>query len=106
VRAIAKCLVVLLSISFAGCATHYMGRVVDTRGHPIAYARILGTGIRGGMITGEKEFACTAIADAGGHFDLVSSDWPDVVSASSPDSKLRGEIGLAMHKPPYVIVVQ
>jgi hypothetical protein len=60
----------------------------------------------GGMITGEGEFSRTTIAGANGHFDLASSDWPSVISASSPDSKLHGEIGLAMHKPPYVIVVQ
>jgi hypothetical protein len=96
----------VLSIAIAGCATHYVGKVVDTRGRPVAYARILGTGMRGGMITGEAEFARTAIADANGQFDLISPDWPDVISASSADSKLHGEIGLAMHKPPYVIVVQ
>jgi len=99
-------LAVLLLVVLAGCARHYMGRVVDVHGRAVAYARVEGSGMRGGMITGEGPFTVRTVADANGKFTLVTSDWPGNISAISPDSKRRGHVNLSLVKPPVVIVVR
>jgi hypothetical protein len=97
--------VVVLLIA-TGCALHYPGRVVDVHGRPVPYARVEGSGMTGGMITGEGPFTVRAVADADGKFTLVTSDWPGDITATSPDSKRRGHVSLAVSKPPFVIVVR
>ena len=46
------------------------------------------------------------IADADRRFTLVSSDWPQDITAISPDSKKHGRVDLAVSKAPVVIVVR
>ena len=98
--------VVLLLMGLSGCARHYMGRVVDVHGRAVPYARVEGSGMRGGMITGEGPFTVHTVADADGRFALVTSDWPHIITATSPDSQRRGRVSLALSKPPVVIVVR
>ena len=90
----------------AGCARHYAGGVVDVHGRPVPYARVEGSGMRGGMITGEGPFTVHTVADAEGKFTLVTSDWPGDITAASPDSKRRGHVSLATAELPVVIVVR
>ena len=97
---------VLLFVALSGCARHYMGRVVDARGRAVPYARVEGSGMRGGMITGEGPFTVRTVADADGKFTLVTSEWPGDITATSPDSKRRGHVNLSLSKPPVVIVVR
>ena len=97
---------VMLLFVFAGCARHYTGRVVDAHGRPVAYAQVEGHGMRGGMITGEGPFTVQAVADAEGKFTLVTSEWPGNITATSPDSKRRGTVDLAVSKQPVVIVIR
>jgi hypothetical protein len=99
-------LAVLLLVVLSGCARHYMGRVVDTQGRAVPYARVEGSGMHGGMITGEGPFTVRTIADADGKFTLVTSEWPGDITATSPDSKRRGHVNLSLVKPPVVIVVR
>jgi hypothetical protein len=89
-----------------GRARHYSGRVVDVHGRPVAYARIEGSGMRGGMITGEDPFTVRTVADANGEFTLVSSDWPGRITATSLDSKRHGSADLSVSQPPVTIVVR
>jgi hypothetical protein len=96
----------LLVLSLASCAHHYRGAVVDVRGRPVPHARVEGHGMHGGMITGEGPFARSTVADATGHFDLVSSDWPSQIIATSPDAKHAGRIFLGLSQPPYVITIR
>jgi len=96
----------LLLLSLVGCAQHYRGTVVDVRGRPVAFARVEGSGMRGGMITGEGPFTIRTVADANGNFTLVSSDWPGQITATSPDSKRRGSVDLAVSQAPVTIVVR
>jgi hypothetical protein len=91
---------------FVGCARHYAGRVVDVHGRPVPHARVEGSGMTGGMITGEGPFTVRAVADADGKFTLVTSDWPHTITAMSPDSKRRGRVSLALSEPPVVIIVR
>jgi hypothetical protein len=97
-----------LALIFActGCARHYIGRVVDAHGRPVAYARVEGSGMRGGMITGEGPFTIQTVADADGKFTLVTSHWPGAITATSPDSKRHGHVSLATSEPPVVIIVR
>ena len=97
---------VLALFVFVGCARHYTGRVVDPHGRPVSYARVEGSGMTGGMITGEGRFTVHAVADVDRKFTLVTSDWPRDITATSPDSKRHGHISLALSKPPVVIVVR
>ena len=97
---------VLLLLVMSGCARHYVGRVVDAHGRAVAYARVEGSGMRGGMITGEGPFTVRTVADADGKFTRVTSDWPGDITAMSPDSKRRGHVNLSLSKPPVVIVVR
>jgi hypothetical protein len=97
---------VLLLLVLSGCARHYTGRVVDVHGRAVPYARVEGSGMRGGMITGEGPFTVRTVADADGKFALVTSDWPGDITATSPDSKRRGHVNLSLVKPPVVIVVR
>jgi hypothetical protein len=85
----------LFLVSFVGCAQHYRGSVVDRHNHPVPYARIEGHGMHHAFPLGEGPFVRRAVADAAGHFDLVSTDWPSKIVAISPDSR-----------PPYVIVIE
>jgi FtsP/CotA-like multicopper oxidase with cupredoxin domain len=64
----------LLLIVCTACARHYSGRVVDAHGRAVPYARVEGSGMRGGMITGEGPFTIRTVADADGNFTLVTSD--------------------------------
>jgi hypothetical protein len=96
----------LLLVSLAGCAQHYLGSVIDVQGRPVAYARVEGHGMHGGMLTGKGPFAVSTVADGAGHFDLVSSDWPSDIIATSPDSKHSGGIFIARSRPPYVVTVR
>ena len=96
---------VLLALCI-GCARHYNGIVVDVRGHAVAYARVEGSGMRGGMITGEGPFTIRTVADADGKFTLISSDWPGHITAISPDSKRHGSVDLALSQPPVTIIVR
>jgi hypothetical protein len=89
-----------------GCARHYSGRVVDVRGRAVAYARVEGSGMRGGMITGEGSFTIRTVADADGKFTLVSSEWPGHITATSPDSKRHGSADLSVSQLPVTIVVR
>ena len=45
-------------------------------GRAVANARVEGSGMRGGMITGEGPFTVRTLTNADGRFTLVSSDWP------------------------------
>jgi hypothetical protein len=103
---ICSSLAVLLLVGLSGCAKHYMGKVVDAQGRAVPYARVEGSGMRGGMITGEGPFRVRTVADADGKFTLVTSDWPGDIAATSPDSKRRGHVNLGLSKPPVVIVVR
>jgi hypothetical protein len=67
-------LTVLLLVVLSGCARHYAGRVVDVYGRAVPHARVEGSGMRGGMITGEGPFTVHAIADADGRFTLVTPE--------------------------------
>ena len=98
--------VAVLLLVLTGCARHYTGRVVDVHGRTVPYARVEGSGMRGGMITGEGMFTVHTIADADGKFTLVTSDWPRDIRASSPDSKKHGRVDLAVSEAPIVIVVR
>lgn len=97
---------VSLAAVLFGCAGHYAGRVVDTHGRAVPYARVEGSGMRGGMLTGEGPFTVSTVADADGKFTLITSDWPGDITATSPDSKCRGHVNLGLSKPPVVIVVR
>ena len=70
-----------------GCAKHYAGRVVDVHGRPVPHASVEGSGMHGGMITGEGPFTVHTVTDADGKFTLVTSDWPGDIPATSPDSR-------------------
>ena len=96
---------VLLALSI-GCARHYSGTVVDVRGRAVAYARVEGSGMRGGMITGEGPFTIRTVADANGKFTLISSDWPSHITATAPDSKRQGSAELSVSDLPVTIVVR
>ena len=89
----------------SACARHYAGSVVDVHARPVPYARVEGSGMRGGMITGESPFIVRTVADADGKFTLVTSDWPSEIAATSLDSKRHGHVSLATSEPPIVIVV-
>jgi hypothetical protein len=99
-------LAVVVLVVFSGCARHYTGRVIDVHGHAVSYARVEGSGMRGGMITGEGPFTVRTVADADGRFALVTAEWPGDITATSPDSKRRGRVNLSLSKPPVVIVVR
>lgn len=99
-------LTAILSLACVGCARLYTGSVVDVHGRAVANARVEGSGMRGGMITGEGSFTVRTVADADGKFTLVSSDWPNHITAISPDSKRHGSADLALSQPPIVIVVR
>ena len=79
---------------------------MDVHGRPVPYAQVEGSGMRGGMITGEGPFTVHTVADADGKFTLVTSDWPGDITATSPDLKRRGRVSLAVSEPPVVIVVR
>jgi len=96
---------ILLAVCI-GCARHYSGRVVDVRGRAIAYAHVEGSGMRGGMITGEGPFTIRTVADSDGKFTLISSDWPAHITATSPDSKRHGSADLSVSQLPITIVVR
>jgi hypothetical protein len=104
--AIRSSVTAVLLIVFIGCADHYSGRVVDVRGRAVAYARIEGSGMRGGMITGEGPFTIHTVANAEGKFTFVSSDWPGHIAATSPDSKRHGSADLSVSELPVTIVVR
>ncbi|MFL6500490.1 MAG: carboxypeptidase-like regulatory domain-containing protein [Candidatus Udaeobacter sp.] len=89
-----------------GCARHYAGRVVDVHGRPVSHARVEGSGMHGGMITGEGPFTVHTVADADGKFTIVTSDWPGDITATSPDSKRHGHVSLATSEPRVVIVIR
>jgi hypothetical protein len=55
---------------------------------------------------GEAPFVQGTGADAAGNFTLVSSDWPDAIVATSPDSRHTGKVWLPASKPPYVVVIR
>jgi hypothetical protein len=99
-------LAVLLLVSLSGCARHYMGRVVDLQARAVPFARVVGSGMAGGILTGEGPFTVRTVADADGKFVLVTSEWPGDITATSPDSKQRGHVNLSLSKPPIVIVVR
>lgn len=90
----------------ASCASHYSGRVVDVHGRPVSHARVEGSGMHHAFPIGENIFTVHTVADADGRFTLVSSDWPQDITAISPDSKKHGRVDLAVSKPPVVIVVR
>ena len=96
----------LVLLGLASCAQHYRGTVVDRHGHPVPYARVEGHGMHDAFPLGEGPFVRSTIADAAGHFDLVSEDWPSEIVATSPDSKHRGRVWLPASDPPYVIVIR
>jgi hypothetical protein len=75
-------------------------------GLAVPYARVEGSGMHGGMITGEGPFTVHTVADADGKFTLVTSDWPGHITATSPDSKRRGSAYLAVSNLPVTIVVR
>jgi hypothetical protein len=52
--------------------------------------------MRGGMITGEARFTVDTIADANGKFMLITFDWPEDITATSPGSRKHGRIDLAV----------
>jgi hypothetical protein len=96
----------LLLMALAGCAQHYRGAVVDVRNRPVPYARVEGHGMHHALIIGEGPFVRSTVADSTGHFDLVSADWPNQITATSPDSKTSGRIFLGLTQPPYVITIR
>jgi len=96
----------LLLLSLAACAEHYRGTVVDVRGRPVAHARVEGHGMHHAFPLGEGTFVRSTAADAAGHFDLVSPDWPSEIIAISPDSKRTGKVWLPVSNPPYVITIR
>ena len=99
-------LALMLLLACSGCARHYAGRVVDVHERPVAHARVEGSGMHGGIITGEGPFTVRTVADADGKFTLVTSDWPGDITATSPDSKRHGHVSLATSEPPVVIVIR
>lgn len=105
-RALIRCSLALALLVCAACARHYSGRVVEARGRAVPYARVEGSGMHGGMITGEGPFTVHTVADEDGKFTLVTSDWPGDITATSPDSKRRGRVSLATSEPPVVIVIR
>jgi hypothetical protein len=98
--------VLLLSYGVTGCAGQYSGRVVDARGRPVPHAHVEGHGMHHAFPLGEATFVRSTVADADGKFTLVSSDWPDEIIATSPDSKHSGRVWLPVSNPPYVIVIR
>jgi hypothetical protein len=101
-----RVLVSLLSLAVAGCAGRYGGRVVDAHRRPIPHAHVEGHGMHHSFPLGEALFVRSTVADADGKFTLVSSDWPDEIIATSPDSKRSGRVWLPVSNPPYVIVIR
>ena len=101
-----RVLVSLLSLAVAGCAGRYSGRVVDAHRRPVPYAHVEGHGMYHAFPLGEAPFVRSTVADADGKFTLVSSDWPDEIIATSPDSKRSGRVWLPVSNPPYVIVIR
>src|SRR5437660_12694509 len=71
----------LILLSLASCAQHYRGSVVDRHGNPVPYARVEGHGMHHAFPLGEGLFVHSTVADATGHFDLVSEDWPSEIVA-------------------------
>ena len=69
---IRSCFALVFLFALAACARHYTGRVVDEHGRPVPYARVEGSGMHGGMITGEGPFTVDTVADADGKFTLVT----------------------------------
>jgi hypothetical protein len=102
----ASVLALLPLIAAAGCAGRYSGSVVDAHGRPVPYAQVEGHGMHHAFPIGEGLFVQRTVADAEGNFTLVSSDWPDEIIATAPDSKYTGKVFLPVSKPPYVIVVR
>jgi hypothetical protein len=102
----ARVVAMILAAALTGCATAYVGRVVDQQGRPAAFAQIVATGGQHPTNAAEPAFVRTTTTDAAGRFAIVTSARVDVIGASSADSKLHGEIGVAMHKRPYVITIQ
>jgi hypothetical protein len=101
-----RVLVSLLSLAVAGCAGRYSGRVVDAHLRPVPHAHVEGHGMHHAFPLGEALFVRSTVADGDGKFTLVSSDWPDEIIATSPDSKRSGRVWLPVSNPPYVIVIQ
>jgi hypothetical protein len=96
----------LIVSMLAGCASHYRGQVVDKHGAPVPYARVEGSGMHHAFPLGENTFSIQTTADVQGRFTLVTSDWPQNITATSPDSKRHGSVDLAVSQPPVVIVVR
>ena len=96
----------LILLSLASCAQHYRGSVVDRHGNPVPYARVEGHGMHHAFPLGEGLFVHSTVADATGHFDLVSEDWPSEIVAISPDSRHTGQILLSLAQPPYLITIR
>lgn|ERR1043166_2794108 len=96
----------LLLFACVGCARHYSGLVVDVHGRAVPFARVQGSGMQGGMITGERIFRVEAVADSDGKFRLIAPDPVSDFIATSPDSKRRGRVFMDASKPPVVITVR
>ena len=99
-------LLILVALLFSGCASHYIGSVVDTRGRPVAHARVEGQGWHGTVIFGEGPVTVSTVADADGRFMLVTGEYLSDFTAASPDFKHHGRFSLAFSMPPIVIVVK
>lgn len=93
-------------IAFHRVREHNTGRIVDTYGRAVRYARVEGPGMHHAFPIGENVFAVHTIADADGRFTLTSLDWPQDIRATSPDAKKHGQVDLAASKLPRVIVVR
>ena len=93
-------------IAFHRVREHNTGRVVDTYGRAVPYARVEGSGMHHAFPIGENIFTVHTIADADGRFTLASLDWPQDIRATSPDAKKHGQVDLAASKLPLVIVVR
>ena len=103
---VARLISPLILLGLASCVEHYRGTVVNRNGRPVPHAHVEGHGMHHAFPLGEDTFVRSTVADAAGHFDLVSSDWPSYIVATSPDSQHTGHILLSMSQPPYVITIR
>ena len=75
-----RIVVYLLSLTVAGCAERYSGRVIDAHRRAVVYAHVEGHGMHGAFPLGEAPFVRSTVANADGKFTLVSWDWPTKLS--------------------------
>jgi hypothetical protein len=95
-------LVAVLALPVFGCS-QYSGIVVDTRGRPVAHAKVLGMDTPPVITGGER---VETVTDSAGRFALTSAGPLAVIIATSPDEKRRAYFTVGSSKRSLVITVK